>query len=358
MIFKMARSLLLWEADDASKNTNNQSNNQNTIVVQTTVDGAPRWHPTNGISDNNPQFRTQSPVMNQQGYAGSIWRNVRKRSKPSMWKYALRTYDRMAQGTVETDSNSSSATIRIPRTNIHHEGALLACAKLGQWERAVEIYEAVQLVESQARARLATNKDTVSVSTKKREEQQKASFPVHVSDNMVLSVVRACVRAVRLYRGPTTAKNLAERRTPLDKARCILLEIGDRHKLPLVARHLNPLVSAYQSLGLVPEASELLQTCLTDRTIGPESENGEDPFNVHDLLAKDKASYSLLVRGAVSSNDWVGAVDALRDMTEAGVYPTTRHVNEWTEVSERKTKQRTTRSWKKKRDELWLDCVQ
>jgi hypothetical protein len=44
-------------------------------------------------------------------------------------------------------------------------------------------------------------------------------------------------------------------------------------------------------------------------------------------------------------------------MTTAGLYPVNRHLNEWTEVSERKTKQRTTRGWKKKRDEFWLDSV-
>ena len=105
------------------------------------------------------------------------------------------------------------------------------------------------------------------------------------------------------------------------------------------------------------DAAELLKTHLTDRTSGPEGEDGDDPFNINDVNAKDKASYALLVKGSVSTGDWAGAVEALRDMTEAGSYPSPRNLNAWTEVSERKTRQRNTRSRKKKRDEYWLDSV-
>ena len=76
--------------------------------------------------------------------------------------------------------------------------------------------------------------------------------------------------------------------------------------------------------------------------------------NINDLGCKDKASYALRVQGAVSAEDWGTAVEALTTMTEAGLYPVERHLNVWTEVSERKTKHRTTRSWKKKRDQSWL----
>ena len=105
------------------------------------------------------------------------------------------------------------------------------------------------------------------------------------------------------------------------------------------------------------DAANLLQNHLTDRTSGPEDENGDDPFNVNDVLAKDKASYSLLVKGSVSTGDWADAVEALKEMTQAGLYPSARNLNSWTEVSEKKTKQRTTRSWKKKREEYWLESV-
>ena len=119
----------------------------------------------------------------------------------------------------------------------------------------------------------------------------------------------------------------------------------------------NPIAAAYQSLGLNSDASHVLTTFLANRTIGPEGEDGNDPLNVHDLKAKDKASYSMLVQGAVTEGDFTGAVDALRVMTEAGLYPNQRHLNAWTEISERKTKHRTTRSWTKKRDEFWLESV-
>jgi hypothetical protein len=85
----------------------------------------PRWHPHSGISDANPNFRNQSPAMNNQGFAKSIWRNVRKRNKPTLWRNALRTYDRMA--ILEDD------LLKIQRSNTHHEGAMLAWAKLGSW---------------------------------------------------------------------------------------------------------------------------------------------------------------------------------------------------------------------------------
>ena len=123
----------------------------------------------------------------------------------------------------------------------------------------------------------------------------------------------------------------------------------------MTAQHLNPLAAAYQSIGCDAAASNLLQTLLTNRTSGPEEEDGNDPFNAHDVSARNKGSYALLVQSAVSEGDWAGAVVALRDMTDgAGLYPAARHLNTWTEVSERKTKQRTTRSWKKKRYDLAL----
>lgn len=126
---------------------------------------------------------------------------------------------------------------------------------------------------------------------------------------------------------------------------------------PLMARHLNPLAAAYQSLGLMDEAKNIIPRYLTDRSRGPEPEYGSEIFNVHDVSAKDKASYSLLVKGAVSSGNWSEAIEALENMTEAGLYPNSRNLNSWTEVSERKTKHRKTRSWKKKRDKYWLESV-
>ncbi len=151
--------------------------------------------------------------------------------------------------------------------------------------------------------------------------------------------------------------SVAQRRAPLDAALRVLPNLEAKLQTPLVARHVNPLAAAYQSIGLMSEAADVLHNHLLDRTGGPEAEDGRDPFNVNDVSAKDKASYSLLVTGAVWDGDWGRAVDALRNMTEAGLYPTSRHLNAWTEVSERKTRQRTTRSWKKKQAEYWMDSV-
>lgn len=145
---------------------------------------------------------------------------------------------------------------------------------------------------------------------------------------------------------------------PLDMAVQIVLNTTRTHpNVPLMARHLNPLAAAYQSMGAYEQAEVLLRSHLANRIVGPESENGPDPFNVYDVGAKNKASYTLLVQGAVSRGNWTQAVTALTDMTEAGLYPAQRHLNAWTEIAERKTKQRTTRSWKKKREEWWLDYV-
>ena len=427
LIFEMARKMLVWEQEDWEAAVVNQA-----VAARATT--APRrWHPTLGISDDNPQFRTQSPVMNSQGYAGMIWRNVRKRSKTSMWRYALRTYDRMQVVSSATSSWSSNAaeeaTNGVRRANIHHEGALVACAKLGEWQRALEIFATVQ----QEQEALKQSSETLLLSPSKSYQQQKPVQPqrnhnnqrpspfsyrsntspsqpafmgrkknggsrmggeddgaVHVTDNMVLSLIRACVRGARQMKN----EPIERRREPLDAAVAILTTgyypqgdhlstaavswqperdivasptarsaakqsaLESRYNLPLVARHLNPLAAAYQAIGLPSAASDLLQQHLSDRTSGPEFEDGLDPFNVNDVNAKDKAAYSLLVRGAVSDGDWAGAIDALRDMTDAGLFPASRHLNSWTEVSERKTKQRTTRSWKKKRDEFWLESVQ
>jgi pentatricopeptide repeat protein len=325
MIFEMARRMLVWDAEnDAAANPN-------------AVGGVlPRWHPHAGIADSNPSFRTQSPIMNNQGYAGIIWRNVRKRNKPSLWRYALRTYNRMK--TLEQDSQESP--LKIERTNVHHEGALLACDKLGLWQEAMDIYRHVEAT--------ATTNQTVTATTRRRKA-------VCVTDNMVLSLVSACVRGSKQMNSMETG--IKERRAPLDVATQVLLELEEKHGLPLVARHLNPLAAAYHSLGLHADAANLLQNNLTDRTSGPEEENGDDPFNVHDMRAKDKGSYALLVQGAVSDGDWGDAVEALKDMTEAGLYPNSRHLNRWTEISEGKSRQRSTRSWKKKREEYWLESV-
>eukprot|EP00521_Asterionellopsis_glacialis_P014019 CAMPEP_0195290056 /NCGR_PEP_ID=MMETSP0707-20130614/6068_1 /TAXON_ID=33640 /ORGANISM="Asterionellopsis glacialis, Strain CCMP134" /LENGTH=513 /DNA_ID=CAMNT_0040350127 /DNA_START=270 /DNA_END=1811 /DNA_ORIENTATION=- len=384
LILAMARGMMVWDSPPPpSKDTTapeiaqEQSSSSSSSLVPppppTTTTTAttlpnvlPRWHPHGGISDVNPSFRTASPVMNNQGYAGVIWRNVRKRNKPTLWRHALRMYEKMK--VLEEDTNASA--LKIKRSNIHHEGALQACAKLGLWREALAIYK--EVVEQQQRdgggggASTTTTTTAISplsssslstdaIATTSPSRRRRGQPQVSVTDNMMLSCMYACVRGSKDM--DTTETTVEERRLPLDAARALILQIESKHNLPLVARHLNPLAAAYQQLGLIKDASELLQQNLADRTSGSEPEVGQNPLNVNDICAKNKASYALLVKGAVLQGDFSEAVDALTDMTEAGLYPNERNLNAWTEVSERKSKQRNTRGRKKKRDEYWLEQV-
>ena len=283
----------------------------------------PRWHAVAGISSQNPNFRTHSPAMDSSGYAKTIWRNVRKRSKPAMWRYALRTFDRMT-GKAPLPPNQKPSIVE-PAT-IHYEGALLACAKLGLSQRALEIYHAVEQREQVLR-------------------EKKKELTVQVTEHMILSVVKACVRDAVKHKN----------RIPLDAAVKIVQTMQDQHDMLLCAIHINPIAAGYQRIGLNKDADMMIHDSLQDRVIGPESETGEDTLNIYNVQAKDKASYSMLVTSAVNEEDWCGAVDALRDMTESGLYPVTRHLNAWTEIAERKSQQRTTRSWKKKRDQYFVE---
>jgi hypothetical protein len=282
----------------------------------------------------------------------------------------LRTYDRM------TVLENDPSYLNIQRSNSHHEGAMVACAKLGLWQQALEIYHCVYQVEqeSQAQFDLAQTQQLPAAAA-----SPKASSPsfvaairrsrirrtVHVSDSMISSLVGACVRASQqrarekgTYLSPAQEElEAALRRIPLDTALEVLTTIQETHSIPLVARHINPIASAYQSLGYIPQATDILQTLLSNRTAGEEPEDGMDIFNVYDLCAKDKASYSLLVQGAVVTGDWGAAVDALRDMNEAGLFPKQRHCNIWSEISERQTRPRAAGSWKKKRNDNWVDSI-
>lgn len=366
LIFEMARKSILFVQESAMADPSN--GNQMMLKRQQQGKVLPRWHPHPGISDANPGFRTQSPAMNNQGFAKSIWRNVRKRHKPSLWRNALRTYDRMA--ILEGDPINY---VKIQRSNIHHEGAMLACAKLGLWQRALEIYHYVYQQEQEGQALFSQQEQEIRPATSDRSKSASNKRKrVYVTDSMVLSLVRACVRASRLRsrrRGspdddcaPALSQEQEEReaalrRIPLDTALEVMSTLQEEHNIPLVAYFVNPLASAYQSLGYVHEGRDILQTMLSNRTAGEEPEDRVDIFNVYDLCAKDKGSYSLLVQGAVVAGDWGSAIEALADMTNAGLYPNPRHCNVWSEISERQTSPRAVGSRKKKRDDYWTDSV-
>jgi uncharacterized metal-binding protein YceD (DUF177 family) len=425
MIFEMARKCLVDWSSDAytgaaaplieSTSTDTESGEAAITLVEPRRKRAkvlPRWHPHSGISDINPNFRTEPPVMNNKGFAKSMWRNVRKPNKPSLWRHTLRIYDRMAE--LEVDSTLANTALKIQRSNIHHEGAMLACAKLGLWQRALEIYYHVLEVQQQQEEndqRRQLQQSSPQPTNQQQGLPQKVATAiavaprssvaataavraagrlnrrVYVTDNMILSLIRACVRSSRQKTSSLTIpvrltsvfideksdsqqqqKQLAleeqehddvmlRRRIPLDTAMEILSTMEETHSIPVVSRHVNALAGAYQSLGFLLEARKVLETHLTNRTSGEEPEDGKDVLNVFDFCAKDKGSYSLLVQSSVASGDWASAVAALQDMTEAGLYPTSRHCNAWREISERQSQRRMVGSWKKKRDDYWLESV-
>jgi len=364
LIFEMARKSMLFATKETD--TAQSSNTTATTLVASSEQSRPppptqgRWYPHSGIAETNPNFRTQAPVMTNKGFAKSIWKNVRKRNKPSLWKYALRTYDRMAL--LEGDPNFE----QIKRSNIHHEGAMQACAKLGLWQRALEIYHFVYEQErGEERQSQKTSPPGSSLTPQERKaKRDEKDAGIYVTDDMVLSLVRSTVRASRLRSRqkrksddpPLTPEQeeqeAALRRIPLDTALEILSTMPEDHDIPLVAYYLNPVAAAYQSLGYTAFSKEMLETMLSNRTAGE-----DDILNVHDLCAKDKGSYSLLVQASVVTGDWGAAMDSLSDMTNAGIYPNSRHCNVWSEISERQTRPRAVGSWKKKRDDYWTDSV-
>eukprot|EP00529_Nitzschia_sp_RCC80_P030707 CAMPEP_0113501088 /NCGR_PEP_ID=MMETSP0014_2-20120614/32745_1 /TAXON_ID=2857 /ORGANISM="Nitzschia sp." /LENGTH=296 /DNA_ID=CAMNT_0000395607 /DNA_START=14 /DNA_END=900 /DNA_ORIENTATION=+ /assembly_acc=CAM_ASM_000159 len=295
--------------------------------------------------------------MTNQGFSKTIWRNARKRNKPQLWRQALRTYDRMA--ILEQDPDYQQK-LKIRRSNIHYEGALVACAKLGLWQRALEIYHCVwqqeqegqdTLVQPQPEQKATPVPSTTATATRTGKRR------VYITDNMILSLVKACVRASRLRSkkkgtgrqkqkdGDTKTNSevldaeAALRRIPLDTAQQVLSTMQEDHNIPLMAHFVNPLAAAYQSLGYFQEARNVLQTMLSNRTATEEEpEIGADLLNVHNLWAKDKASYSLMVQGELAAGDYGAAVEALQEMTNAGLYPDKKQTNVWSEISLRQTR--------------------
>ena len=328
-----------------------------------------------------------------------------------MWKHTLRLYNRMAElerehvvpgvgytGTLSPstsdqtniDSNSIGARrmVRIKRNTYHHEAAFVAASKLGAWQEAVNIFRGVESMVS-----------NTATSSSVEEDGSLRKVTNRVTDNMVLAVISACCKGSKIKRtlsvapasdNPGTESNttntspsrpmirlltIDERRKPLDTAKNIILTMEPKHDIPLVSRHINPLASAYNNLGLRVEASKLINDHLNDRSPPPppakvirknnqywkaknqdtqdpgfelafsddeleddEEEDDEDGYekqqlNIHQLKSKDRASYSLLVQSKASEGDWVGAVQELQRMNDAGLQPNSRNLNSWNEVS-------------------------
>jgi hypothetical protein len=267
LIFAMARRMILFQSSD----TLSSSSLSSTMAPPP----LPRWHPHGGISNDNPQFRTKTPTMDHNGYASMIWRNVRKRNAPSLWRHALRTYTHMT----------------VPQRAIHHHGAILACAKLGLWQTALELYETAeqQFPNDQKNSLLPKQpRKSTSSSLSSSSSSSSSSNPTI----LLATAIQACVSA----------------KTPesLHAGKELLLQYTSRYTIPTYCW--NSLQAAHLSLGL-------------------------DVFDTR--IPMDAPSHALVVQVAIAQQDWTQAVQALETMTESGYYPTTRQWHAWNDHMER-----------------------
>mmetsp|Transcript_11068 Transcript_11068/g.16615 ORF Transcript_11068/g.16615 Transcript_11068/m.16615 type:complete len:389 (-) Transcript_11068:376-1542(-) len=238
------------------------------------------------FDNSNPDFRNKSPEMTQEGYALTMTKNVRKRNKPSLWRYALATYNKM----------------QVPKLNVHHQAALTACAKLGLYREALEIL--------------------LNVS-----KESRINADIKVTESMIASVVKSCVRGSRSMGDEDDQMRI------LNYARSVVLKSERAYGVPLSSHLINPLVARYQKLGHYKEAS-LLLNALSERT------NGMNGLNINDFAAKDVGSYGLIVQEAVANENWSDAILALKNMTDIGVYPGERQMNNWNEVAVKNSRSR------------------
>lgn len=266
LIFEMARRMLVWD-DELYQGLNDASHDAKESKLLSTnlsnSDGptisTPRWRPSplmqKGISNVNPSFRTSSPIMTSAGYAGILRRNSRKKMKPSMWRHALRVYDKMAdleKITIEGDSQSKKKAVR--RKTVHYEAALVAASKLAMWEEAIKIFRTVEeMPQTKIRrgAVVGIGDGSTKVLNHTHDEQLTSSVRTTsaVTDNMILSVISACIKGSKVkrtanrtpnattnvtslvnatasqsvrQRGAMRLLSLEERRQPLDEARRIV----------------------------------------------------------------------------------------------------------------------------------------
>ena len=387
-IFAMARRMLVWDDEnyvgqnDTYRTGEEASPSSSALPTTEPLPSAiaesrplPRWHPHGGISDVNPSFRSAPPAMSNAGFAASIRRNSRKRNKPSLWRHALRTYDRMKvleeeekmarskdakeQGIGGEVGMAGRPKVKVRRSAPHYESAIVAAGKLGLWEEALRIFEDAAGTKFTG----ATSAPTSDAQNDSQNEQDGDSSSVakkrrrRVTDNMVLAVVRTAVRGSKS--AEMRQMDVESRRVPLDKVRDIILHMEDRYGLSVDASHVNPLAAGYVKLGLTEEATDLIQTCLPDRKIRCETDEGII-LNINEFQSKSRESYSLLVSGGVAKGDWKSAVTALSQMADAGLYPSDRQVAVWNESAAKRERRgrNKRRSWKKRRDEYWLQSLQ
>ena len=314
LIFDMARRMMVWQEihvfTDSSESTARkqpQQQQQQSPNVKPRV--LPRWHPHGGVSDINPSFRLSSPVMNNRGYAGVLRRNSRKRNKPSLWRYALRSYDKMR--TLEDQEQTAPNTnkkISIQRTTIHHTSALVACSKLGQWKEALRIYNEL----------LA--------------QQQTTNTSVEITEHMIHAIIRSCVRAAKLL----FKQKSPHSHEPLDAARTILSSMTEKHNVLVTSVHVNPLAAAYFYIQMPEQANDLIDKYL-HHPVGNADQydhvnDALGTFHVEDIQARDLGTYNIQISHAISQSDWNTALDQLYNMNKVGLHPSKKQLNSWSEL--------------------------
>lgn len=119
--------------------------------------------------------------------------------------------ERQQQGT------ANKSVLKLKASTIHHEGALLACAKLGLWQEAFEIYRGI--VDSDE-----ASADDVEESTD--EDKTNVMALTKITDSMISSLVKACVRGSK--RKSKALLAVEERRVPLDEAVRLLQNVEVR----------------------------------------------------------------------------------------------------------------------------------
>jgi hypothetical protein len=229
LIFAMAQRLNLWDeiVNDSSEHLSYSSTNRasSSRSSSSSLSSLPRFRQSSqqGISNVNPNFRTTPPLMNKKGYASSIIRNARKKKKPSLWRYSLRTYQKLKsielmnhynnnndtstglKGSINDDiqttssnssnsytqSGTSKSNLMIYRETEHFQGVLVAVSKLGLWQEALNIYNELQeLVDVQQNKSNDVTADGASP-VKRRKE-------LKINHSIVVSVIDACVRGMKL----------------------------------------------------------------------------------------------------------------------------------------------------------------
>jgi len=381
LIFSMARRMLLWDDEEYYHQQYNDASptSDSNLSSTSNVPPLPKWRPYEGIADLNPSFRSEAPVMNNVGYAQTLRRNSRKKGKESLWRYALRIYGKMREIELEQEeqrmiiprgdnSNHDDEMVgenidpyRIQRTTEHFEAALVACAKLGLFREAMKIYQEVLDKVAAKRAKTTMEvEDTVLLTDSLKIKKSKTEViaakrkyvdttRVRVTQNMILSLIKACVRQRSI--------NEDERIHSLDLVRCVLESLTEKHGVTVEATMVNPIAAAYVKLGYLNKASDMMDRLLSSPTKSDINKSySEDdtstivetnhvenqgkstnefsfidpmPLNLSDINSKDQASYNILIEAALAKGDYSLAVKQLREMIRNGYYPNSRSLNTW-----------------------------